>query len=193
MFTPHLYAGLGMDSLQRVSSYTVQTLRQSLDGLCEFRTGAYPDAVQGASLPGGQARNQGQVILRTPLGATLIAPATNAAVFDRLGSRGQRMDRRLIQYGFELASHLSVIGGVVGDAKGNRLAFRTPEGEVHLRRCQPLILLKQIGIHAQLEYGRGLGVAGKLSIPDLIAPGAKIAGLFHASQEVGKAQSPAVE
>ena len=81
MFTSHLDTGLGMDSLQRVSSYTVQTLRQSLDGLGELRTGAYADAVQGASLPGGQARNQGQVVIRTPLGATLIAPATNAAVF----------------------------------------------------------------------------------------------------------------
>ena len=36
-------------------------------------------------------------------------------------------------------------------------------------------------------------MAGKLRIPDLITPRAKIADLFDAPQEVGVAQSPTVE
>ena len=130
-----------MDPLQRVPSYAVQPPGRGLDRLCELRPGDYANAVQDTSLPGGQARNQGQVVRYAPLGATPVAPTTNAAVFDRLRNRGQRINMLLINYGFELAGHQPVIGGIVGDAKRNRSRLARPgEGEVHLLRRHSLVI-----------------------------------------------------
>ena len=65
--------------------------------------------------------------------------------------------------------------------------------EVHSGGRPPLQFAQQLGIHAELENCRRLGVPGQLGIPDLVAPGAEMAWLFNPPQEIGEAQLPSFE
>ena len=112
-----LDTGLGMDSLQRLPSYAVQTVGQGLGWLCKGYARAHVDFPQGVPLSGGQTRDQGQIVLRPPLGAAFFAPSANTAVLNWLGSRSWRMGGRCLKGCFEFARHHTVVGGVIGDAE----------------------------------------------------------------------------
>ena len=114
-------------------------------------------------------------------------------MLDWFRGRGRRINRRPVQRCLELPGHQPVVGRVVGEAEGDRLPLDSPQGEVHLGGRPALDFAQQLRVHAELENGRGLGVAGQLGVPDLVAPVSEAAGLGDPHEEVGGPQPLSVE
>ena len=150
-------------------------------------------AVQGASLARRQACDEGEVVLRAPLGPALQAPPAHLAVLYGLRRSRRREGRAPSQHCLELVGHEAVVGRIVGDTKGDPLALHPAEREVHLRRRPVLEFTQHVRIHAELQHGRRLGAPGELGVPDLVAPRTKGTGRLDAAEEVGVAQATAVE
>ena len=77
------------------------------------------------------------------------------------------------------------------------MAFDSPgaaaQGDVHELGLDALDGRQRFHVGADLEQGRGLDVASELRVHHLVAPAAQGAGPFHAHQEVGQPEPPAVE
>ena len=183
----------GLDSRQSFAAGAVETIRKRLRGLGKSGACRHVDRVQGAPLAGGQASDKGEVVLVAPLLPAALAPTAHAAVLDRLRRAFYGEDLAAIEKRLELARDEPVVGGVVGDAEGDRLTLHAAEGEVHLLRLYSLQVRHHVGVEAQLQDRRRLRVTGELRVPDLVAPVAKVAGPRHAPQEVGVAEPVAVE
>ena len=113
---------------------------------------------------------------------------------DRFGLGGDRECRfRIVQHRLEFARHQAVVGRVVGDPKALGASRDATQHQVHPFRPPPLHGPQQVGVHADLEHGRGRGFAGQLGVPNFIAPRPEGAGPLDAAQEVRVPESSIAE
>ena len=131
-FPAHLDFGLRADPPQGLPPGAVEPLRQRLGGFGEPGPRCDPHSVQRVALPGRQARDEGEIVVRTPLVTAPEAPPADVAVLDGLGDRLHRIGGGPVQRRLELARHEPVVGCVVRYAERDLLSLHTAEGEVHL-------------------------------------------------------------
>ncbi len=102
-----------------------------------------------------------------------VGPAADAAVVDGIGIGGDAgCVVGAVDELFEARLQRAVVGGVVGELEGVRLAVAGDD--VHLLRRDALQALDLFGVGAHLEEGGGLHPAGELGVGDLVGPCAEV-------------------
>ena len=92
----------------------------------------------------------------------------------------RRRDKRA-----EAAFKETDVGRALVDPVAREREVRTGRHHVHPFRGKPLELAEEAGVHAELEQGRGPGVARELGVDDFVGPVAEVARRRHPAEEVG--------
>ncbi len=141
----------------------------------ERAAGGDADVGELAGLVAAHAGDEGEVVVGAAAVLARVGPAADAAVVDGIGIGGDAGCRAgALDELVEARLQRAVVGGVVGELEGVRLAVAGDD--VHLLRRDALQALDLFGVGAHLEEGGGLHPAGELGVGDLVGPVRRGAG-----------------
>ena len=195
-----LHARLLVDALECRGARSRHLRGERQGGLRERGPRGDLELDQSAALSRGEAGHAGEVVGLAQLSAAAERPAADRAVVRGFRGRGDRGDirRRLTaEVLLEAPRDEAVVGREVADAEARRLRLHAAEGEVHLRRDEPLHRADHVRVQRELEHGRRLRVPRELRVPDFVRPRAEVApGVgwrVDAAEEVCVPLPPSVE
>ncbi len=146
-----------------------------------------PRSIERCPVVGAHARDLDQVVAVEPLlRAALLPPALPAVLHPRrlgLARAGDGVE--------QLGAATARVGRDVDEPPRVRLGVAGDDGQP--LRGHALEQLEAGGIRRHLEQGGDLEPAGELGVGDVVAPGAEVARLVDAQQEVGEPHPVAVE
>ena len=138
-----------------------------------------------AALEAGDAGDERQMVVQTPLLAALAGPRAHVTVIHWLGIvRGRDHVVVLSDRLLHLRADQPEVGGVVVNAVCVDRRVRVRRDDMEVLGRPALRGAEHLGVEAKLQDRAGASLARELGVDDLVRPRAKSARLFHAPHHV---------